>query len=289
MLSNTGFKIAPWIRLSRCSNLPTLLSNVLVAWTFSSRAFDLQFFYVFFFIAVFYTLGMFLNDICDLDFDKKAGINRPLVLGEIKVSHAVTATLIMMLTGVSYFAFCGWRPFLYSLLLLGSIVGYDLRHKVFPASVLLMGVCRMLVYPLSYFVFTIKPFPPALMVASLVMGLWTLGLTAQSRNRFKTKRGKRIVSTLMVLLPAGLPLFLYFTGNESASLQVIALSVGVVIFFVKLLFSSIDQIPNIGKLIAGMCFLDAIVLLFFNHHVEAFVCITLYFFTNKFQKVIRGV
>jgi 4-hydroxybenzoate polyprenyltransferase len=142
------------LRLGRVSNLPTVWSNVLAACALCgalpSPAMMLGLCLA---MSLAYVGGMFLNDAFDREYDAKHRPERPIPAGQVSAvsvftsGGALLASSILLVAAVSSTAAHGAaRATLSAMLLVGSIVLYDMWHKNNPLSPLIMGVCRVLVY-----------------------------------------------------------------------------------------------------------------------------------------------
>jgi 4-hydroxybenzoate polyprenyltransferase len=140
-----------YIELSRLSNAPTVVSNVLVGaaigmvgvngplpWpTIVGMSIA---------ILLLYIGGMALNDVVDAEIDARERPERPIPSRRITRKAACGFACASIIAGAAV-------PFLYSmaagllaLALAACIVLYDSLHKRFAPSLILMGVCRGLVY-----------------------------------------------------------------------------------------------------------------------------------------------
>lgn len=104
----------------------------------------------------FYLVGLILNDVFDLDVDRRERPHRPLPSGRIRVGHAVAAAIaiwVASLWSIGGFAGEGERvdvPVLVlSLLLTALILAYDLLHTRVSWAVVLPALCRGLAIVLA--------------------------------------------------------------------------------------------------------------------------------------------
>ena len=92
-----------------------------------------------------YTGGMILNDAADVNFDREHRKERPIPSGQVGVRTAWAVSCIMLFMGGVIALGYGANPQLTGLLL-GAVVFYDLYHKRWEGSVIIMGACRLLLY-----------------------------------------------------------------------------------------------------------------------------------------------
>ncbi len=141
-----------WLELARLSNAPTLVTNVLVgaaigelgagiAWPAVSAVAAAS--------ILLYVGGMAMNDVVDRDVDRRERPERPIPSGRITVRAAAGFAVACLAGGVGLAALAGPPALLVSLLLVAAIVLYNRFHKTSAASVVLMGVCRGLVYVMA--------------------------------------------------------------------------------------------------------------------------------------------
>lgn len=136
----------PWFHLARISNLPTAWTNVIAAWLLAGGAlFDVRLAWLLLAGSLIYTGGMILNDAADVEFDREHRKERPIPSGKVAVRTAWIVGILMLFVGGVIALGYGANPQITGLLL-GAIVFYDLFHKQWAGSVVVMGACRMLLY-----------------------------------------------------------------------------------------------------------------------------------------------
>ncbi len=136
-----------WLRLARISNAPTVVSNTVAGAVLASTAADgAAVGVVAVAMTLFYTAGMILNDVLDIEIDKVQRPERPLPSGQVSRPAAITAAVALFAVGEALLAATGLAPFLAGLCLVALIVWYDSWHKGNAVSPVLMGGCRALVY-----------------------------------------------------------------------------------------------------------------------------------------------
>src|SRR5207248_3346450 len=79
-MNHTG-KLRPMLVLARASNLPTVWSNCIAAYWLGGWNSTGTVFLLCIAGSLFYTGGMFLNDVCDVGFDRRYKPDRPIVAG----------------------------------------------------------------------------------------------------------------------------------------------------------------------------------------------------------------
>lgn len=150
-MSANARRLPAWIELARLSNAPTVISNALTgaAIGLASSAAPARLVPVVAASAgmvALYVAGMFLNDAADAEIDRTERPARPIPSGRISRRAAWTAGTALLAGGVALCAPAGPAPMALGLVLAASVLTYDLVHAAAAASVLLLGLCRALVY-----------------------------------------------------------------------------------------------------------------------------------------------
>ncbi|MCU0842740.1 MAG: UbiA family prenyltransferase [Thiobacillaceae bacterium] len=175
-----------WLDLCRVSNLPTVWTNVLAASVLASGAFPAgPFLLLALALSCFYLAGMSLNDLCDLEHDRRHRPDRPLPSGRVSPRGALVLTLALFAAGLGLLALAPDPLGLAAgLLLILAIVAYDLRHKGNPLSVLIMAACRLLVFVVVALALT-GQVPALVWLAGALQFAWVVlvSLTARYENR----------------------------------------------------------------------------------------------------------
>ncbi|MFZ4763480.1 MAG: UbiA family prenyltransferase [Roseimicrobium sp.] len=139
--------LRPWLELARISNLPTVWTNVLAGWLLAGGKWEWQpLGWLLAGGSLLYTAGMLLNDAADVKFDREHRPERPIPSGRVGLVTVWCVGVAMMLAG---FGMCVWGAgacVWLALALVAAIIAYDLYHKPWPGSVLIMGSCRALLY-----------------------------------------------------------------------------------------------------------------------------------------------
>ena len=164
-----------YLLLARISNLPTVWTNVLAACVCAMTRPDIN---ALLSLSLFYTAGMFLNDVCDVPFDTGARADRPIPTGD--VSRAEALAIVVVLFGVAV-ALLLTQPYprpaiAWALALIVAITAYDLSHKGKWYGPIVMGLCRALVYCVAASSAT-GTVATAVLIAAGVMWLYVIALT----------------------------------------------------------------------------------------------------------------
>ena len=280
-----GGTLRAHLALARISNAPTVASNVLAgaalagAFRVEGAASTLVLLVVA--LVLFYTAGMYLNDLLDFERDRLERPERPLPSGA--VTHAAATTTILALFGIGgvLLLVTGVAPFLSGLVLIGLIVLYDAWHKTNPLSPVVMASTRAFVYLTAFLAFSTEV-SPALFMWMALLGLYIVGLTYLAK--MERQPG------LLGLWPAAL----LFLPALYASLQftdagvLILLFTGWTVYSLSFVYKRRDYGGAIGRLIAGVSLLDALVLAGAGSAVGVGLAGLAFGLTLFFQRYIKG-
>jgi hypothetical protein len=132
--------------LGRVSNLPTVWSNCLAAWVLAGGGDWSRFNLVLLGTTFLYLGGMYLNDAFDAHYDFQHRRDRPIPAGLIKASTVWQLGWVWLILGGFTLAWLGRTTGILGGILIVFVLLYNLAHKVFVFSPVLMAACRMLLY-----------------------------------------------------------------------------------------------------------------------------------------------
>jgi len=177
----------PWLHLARVSNLPTVWTNVTAAWLLASgNLADARLYWLILAGSLLYTGGMILNDAADVKFDREHRKERPIPSGQVSTKAAWSVGIAMMVGGVALALVFGASLWI-SLSLVAAILFYDLYHKPWAGSVIVMGACRTLLYLMAGSAVrgdynTAQHGALLALPASLGLGFYIIGLSLIARS-----------------------------------------------------------------------------------------------------------
>lgn len=194
------------LELMRVSNLPTVWTNVLVGaavaagdgpipWSAALGAAVAA--------SLCYVGGMVLNDVVDARVDARERPQRPIPSARVSRDGAAWLGVGLLIGAVPVALAAGPGAGLACVALIGAVVAYDLVHKRWPASVLLMGLCRALVYVLGA---AAAAWPLERPVPLLSVSLAVLLTTAAFTLIARAEAGGRRPAPASVALALALPL-----------------------------------------------------------------------------------
>jgi 4-hydroxybenzoate polyprenyltransferase len=123
--------------------------------------------------ACLYSGGIVLNDICDLETDRRERPSRPLPSGRVGLVRARFLAVLLLASGLAVAAFAGGSSAIVAAILVGLIVLYNTWAKrISGVGPLCMGSCRFANVFLGGAAAGAASFPwiPAILIAGLVVG-----------------------------------------------------------------------------------------------------------------------
>ncbi len=186
-------RVHDWLRLMRISNLPTCITNVMTGCGLAILSLPadapgpwidpVRFILVLVGVCAFYTGGMILNDVVDATRDAVDSPTRPIPAGRIDRRAAGIVACILLAAGWVGCTLAGdWSGGIAATALLLSILLYELLHGATWPAVVLMGLCRALVYVVAAFAVTSSPDLLLLLPLAAGIGLYTSGVTGIARG-----------------------------------------------------------------------------------------------------------
>ena len=170
-------KLRGALRLGRVSNLPTVWTNALAGAVLAgATGFGAEFALLLLAFTLFYTGGMFLNDVFDAAIDARERPERPIPSGAATRSEVFGWGFGQMAAGVALLAVVGIAPALAGLTLAVAITYYDWNHKTNPLSPVVMGLCRVFIYLGAGLAYTLA-LPGALWIGAALLLCYLIGLT----------------------------------------------------------------------------------------------------------------
>ncbi|MEO1528806.1 MAG: UbiA family prenyltransferase [Planctomycetota bacterium] len=213
--------LVAWLQLIRLPNVFTVLADVGAAFLLiSGSSQPLPRLVVVLLAGVaLYWAGMILNDVFDVERDRRERASRPIASGAISLRAATTAGWILLLLGVILAATAGylpggdstWLPAAVGAALAVMIVLYDGPLKSTPIAPATMGSCRVLSFllgasPILPITDSFPSIPTYLLGIAFGFGVYVMGITTLARdealggNRVNLRVGFGVVLVGLVLL-----------------------------------------------------------------------------------------
>lgn len=279
------------LKLGRVSNLPTVWTNCLVGFAVAKETPELfTIIIIWFAFSFFYTAGMFLNDVFDYRWDALHKQDRPIVMGEARRGEVIWFSIVLIVAGfVCTFAASAegqvYSSMLSVLTLVGCILLYDWKHKVWAISPWIMGGCRLMVY--CSVALTVAPFS----FEFVIPGLCLMGYIAGITYLASAEHLNRITAWWPIWL-LGLPLG-YAVYLSKGSFIMLSFALVLTIWLgasVRTLFPGPNRsIPkSVANLLAGICLIDALILVGLVQYKMAAAGVLAFFLTLYLQKKIKA-
>ncbi|MEX0774616.1 MAG: UbiA family prenyltransferase [Phycisphaeraceae bacterium] len=208
----TTSRVWAYLELARISNLPTVWSNVLVGCALGATAgaatpnggivpFPWRAALALAMaMSSFYIAGMVLNDVMDVAVDRLERPSRPIPSGRVSRRSATVVAVALLGAGMLIVALVNVQALPPATMLLLLILAYDAAHRRYAALVVLLGVCRMMVYQISA-VAICWPLPQPLPLSNAAipatMLIYVVILSLIARREAGNPRRIRIVLVLL--------------------------------------------------------------------------------------------
>lgn len=274
------------LALARVSNTPTVASNVLAGTALATTlAFDGVLLLLALAMVLFYTAGMYLNDIFDREIDRHHRPDRPLPSGAVSVPVAAGVTIALFALGLLLLALTSWPAFASGVVLVLVIVLYDAWHKTNPVGPFVMAGTRSLVYITAFLAYS-TDVTTELVVWSSLMLLYVAGLTSIAKTE-TGPAGVRYWPFVAILAPAAYAMT--SVSDTWVGLAILAF-LGWTVYATSFVY--LPSRRSIGgaitRLIAGISLLDAMVLAIHEAWWGMAIAVLAFAATLFFQRYIRG-
>jgi 4-hydroxybenzoate polyprenyltransferase len=283
------------LELSRLSNAPTCVTNVLTGTAIGVTSATFSWMLAICMSAAIlclYVGGMALNDFFDRRVDARHRPDRPIPSGRITPSGAGifgTTALLVGLIGGGLLAPAAFVPLL---LLVAAIVIYDLTHKLTASAVVLMGMCRGLVYivaaaaavvPLDW-----RIAGPLAIALTIYTTLVTIIARAEDGGHLGPKRWLVLLMPLAIAIPALLIQPTTIAGRWVSIAAAAAVLLWLTLAARDLLGTTPRVRSAILKWLSGICLIDVLYLGMLDEPVAACVAAVLFLVTVAAHRIILG-
>jgi 4-hydroxybenzoate polyprenyltransferase len=197
-------KLGTWLVLARASNLPTIWSNCFAGCWLGGWSSGRTILLLCVVASLFYSGGMFLNDFCDVPFDREYKRERPIVAGQVTRREVGLAAVALFILGLLLALAIAPNVLLLGAILVIVITAYDFLHKRIAWAPLLMATCRFLLYLMAAAAgvlgITSRAFGFAIGLALYVVGLSYLARGESRRSRTSVVWLALLVTPVLVAL-----------------------------------------------------------------------------------------
>ncbi len=273
------------LALARVSNSPTVLSDTLAGAALAGITWpDVRVGLVAIAMVLFYSAGMYLNDLLDYTIDCYERPERPLPAGIVSRLSAIGVIVALFATGCILLWSVGPALLLCGLILIALILCYNLWHKQNPVSPLLMAFCRLMVYITAFLSTASQTLFPLLIPGELLL-CYVIALTLLAKAGLKP-RAIHFGIIVMLFLPA-----IYFMWQASF------LALGLSLFFTSWITYSLSLVYRssryqigraVGQLIAGIALVDSMVLAVEGSIYGVFLALASFGLTLFLQRYVKG-
>lgn len=273
--------------LGRISNLPTVWTNVAVGWFLLGGGWEIPLAWLLGGMSLLYIGGMTLNDAFDASWDRENAPTRPIPSGQIPEKGVWLIGFVQLLTGAAILLLRTLTPWHLVFGLVLAILLYNWLHKKWAGSVLIMGLCRALVYVGAGSAVVGLVSGVILAIAGGVV-LYIAGLTLAARSEHLNQPGGLpMVPRLLLMLPVIFPLIASRTVPDSPKMYGL-IGTGFIAIWAWLAIvrtSLREKVPKgIAYAIAGIALFDAAVVSFANlpAALGCLVCFVVTLFAQRF-------
>jgi 4-hydroxybenzoate polyprenyltransferase len=170
-----------------------------------------------------YTAGMVLNDLFDLEVDRRLRPERPLASGRITRAEATGLAIGLVIAAIAAALTAGMRTTVLAVFLLVSVVIYNGLVKASWAGPVVMGMCRLLNVLLG--ASTAAPDQPALKAMAPAfplaagMGTYIIGVTWFARREAEQSHRSSLIAAMVVMNLGLLIVALLATNPQAANVE----------------------------------------------------------------------
>ena len=283
------------LRLGRVSNLPTVWTNTLAGIVLAGGAvLDPRTLPLLVALSLFYVAGMYLNDAYDVEIDARERPERPIPSGQVSAETVFAAGFGMMAAGLGVLLWTGYGvpggtglgPAFGGLGLGAAIVLYNRRHKDNPASPVLMGLCRVLVYVTAGLAVT-DALPAPLWTGAVLLLCYLIGLTYVAKQE-TLGEVRNLWPLLFLAAPVVYALWAAQSGAQSIVLALLlAAWIGLALWFLRR--RQPGDVPRaVVSLIAGIALLDAVLIAAAGAAAVAWLAVAGFALTLLLQRYVPG-
>ena len=277
-----------WLILGRVSNLPTVCTNVYVAWLLAggTLAWTAPLGWLSLGASLLYVGGTTLNDYFDIAFDCEFRKERPIPSGVLSRATVGVGCLFYFVGGSVAILLGAQGSWIFLAIVIAAIVLYDYRHTEWVGSVFVMGACRFFLSLLAASCVTSSIALPVWIHATALFA-YIVGLSFTARGESRSQSVMNWPLGLLALPLAGV----LWLGVSSLSWP-LAVTCG---FFLGAVSMSLRMLKlgddparigrSVGLMLATIALADAMFLAGFGV-LPAFLGVVGFVMAQLFQRVI---
>lgn len=248
---NRRAQFRAFLVLGRVSNLPTVWSNCCAGYWLGGWNGPAALLILGVAATLLYVGGMFLNDACDVSFDREFRRERPIAAGTVTRSFVLATAIAFLVSGTVLLGAINLHTFLYGGALTTAIVVYDITHKRTPFAPVLMGGCRFLLYLAAA---SAGAFGIGTGAVAIGVALWSYvaGLSFVARKESRPRATSNHWPWLMLLVPLPLAVALQSSAATLGRSLPLIVCLAVAAYFLRR-----GRIGSaVGIFLAGIVFVD---------------------------------
>jgi len=289
-----------WVQILRVSNAPTIISNVLVGIALAIQSHNIEYSHlknpppldfikpaliVSIILLCIYFGGMILNDAFDVSLDKERRPERPIPQGIITAKTAWSTGLCLLAVSILFSLRINVETIVSTCMLSACVLLYTFLHHRMISSIVLMGVCRALVYVTAFTAF-FSIFPTQLIGYCIAIAVYTGLLTCIGKSEHLNNSKNTLLLCLMYL-NAIIPAFLF---GSAFSLHWFVLFVFICWITLAIRYFNVLRLPKQGMhtLLSGFCLLDCVFLATMQEYSIMIVSFICFVFTVAMHRKVSG-
>lgn len=217
--SKRNSAVIAWLRLVRLPNLLTVPGDAVAGYVLSigaSAEFSAPVLWAAAAGLIFYVAGLILNDLADVDEDRRNRPDRPIAAGLISTRAAWRAALAALGLGLVFCSASGWRCLAAGCALAVAVAAYNFLPRSGILPIILLGACRALNVGLG--IASAGAGNAAAWIGAGMVGLYVAALSLPARGELSGERpGFSAWLPMAALLTGGAALVLAGDVSESAA------------------------------------------------------------------------
>lgn len=275
-------KVLSYLRLFRLPNVFTAMADILMGFLFVNRTLEPIGSVLGLLLAssFLYTAGMILNDVFDLEVDRRERPHRPLPSGQIDVGWAKTLGFSMLAAGIAVAWLTGfldprdgvaqWRSGAVATALALCVFLYDIVLKKTLLGPVAMGACRFgnVLLGMSLMQMSDPVYSSAELTVATGIAVYIVGVTWFARTEAtESKRGMLALAMGVMMAGIGVLAYIPFSGEmapmlkiKSAHLWPLTLGIMALPIVRRCLAAIIDPSPRMVQAAVKNCIVSLIIL-----------------------------
>ena len=193
-----------WLKLFRIAALPSALANVLIGFLLANKSWQPTMSLVWLLLAsaCLYLAGMVLNDVFDVEVDRKERPSRPLPSGAISLSAASSVGFGLLMLGIVFAGFASMISLCFAVAIAVAVYLYDGPLKRTVIAPVIMGSCRTLNILLG--ASSAGVFPAVAIWYAVAIGVFITGVTLLAKREAAKSQSATLLIPGGALMTAGL-------------------------------------------------------------------------------------